>query len=178
MILMVLAIVGVSRADHIEGTSCGNSASCAGHEYWPRMTQDDVQKTRPTGKNTLRGKQNNDDELLGWHGSDTLYGGDGDDVLWGDHVGDNQPTNQWDRIYGDEGGDFIYSSHGRNTIRAGAGNDAIKARYGKGVVDCGPGIDIVYIPRSRKSRWTFRSCERFEYRSERARGHGIRRAGD
>jgi hypothetical protein len=175
--LLVLAVIGfasVSRASHIKGTSCNTTAKCAGHEYWPRMTNDDVQRASENRGTTLRGKPDNSDELLGWHGSDYLYGEDKADVLWADHVGTGQPTRQWDRIWGGSGDDFIYSARGRNTIYAGTGNDAIKARYGRGVLDCGPGRDIVHLPRSRRKNWTFKSCEAFEYRSESVTGRGLK----
>lgn len=178
LVVFALAVSAPSRADHIAGTSCGSTVSCAGHEYWPRMTLDDVQKAREYRGTTLRGKPGNDDELLGWHGSDTLYGGAGADVIWADHVGTGQPTTQWDHIWGGPGGDFVYSAKGRNTIRSEGGNDAVKIRYGHGFLDCGSGIDTVYVPRSRKSKWTIRNCERYEYRTEAARGHGIKRVGD
>ncbi len=180
LILLVLAATaallpaGTAAADHIEGTACGVSMRCAGHEHWPRMAMDDVQRAAKWRGTTLRGKPGTTDELLGWHGSDRLFGGDRADVLWADHVGDGQPTRQWDRIWGGDGGDFIYSARGRNTIYAGRGNDAIKTRYGRGVLDCGPGRDIVYVPRSRRKNWTYRNCERFDGRSESRRGEGIK----
>jgi RTX calcium-binding nonapeptide repeat (4 copies) len=40
---------------------------------------------------------------------------------------------------GDSGNDFVYTSHGRNTVRGGAGRDRIFAHWGRGVIDCGPG---------------------------------------
>ena len=89
-------------------------------------------------------------------------------------MGTGQPTAQWDRIWGGDGNDFIYSARGRNTIYGGPGNDAIKARYGRGVVNCGPGRDIVHLPRSRRKNWTFTSCEKFEFRSESAIGRGLK----
>jgi hypothetical protein len=174
VVLATVCFASVSWANHIVGTSCNTTAECAGHENWPRMTQGDVQKAKQFQGTTLRGKPNNSDELLGWHGSDNLYGEEKSDVLWADHVGTGQPTSQWDRIWGGAGNDFIYSARGRNTIYGEEGNDAIKARYGRGVVDCGPGRDIVHVPKSRKKNWTFKSCEKFEYRSESATGHGLK----
>jgi Ca2+-binding RTX toxin-like protein len=171
--LGALSIGSVAGADHIEGTSCGTTAKCADHDGWPKMTLDDVQTAAMNRGTILRGKPNNSDELLGWHGSDRLYGYDLADVLWADHQGTGQPTTQWDRIYGGAGNDFIYSSRGRNTIDAGPGNDAIKIRYGRGVLDCGPGRDIYNVPRSRKSRWKIRNCEKVDYRTEAERGRGL-----
>lgn len=167
-------VVQTSRADHIEGTSCGGSQSCAGHQFWPRMTPSDVQKARENAGTTLRGKPGNDDELLGWHGSDKLYGGEGSDVLWGDHIAARQPTNQKDFVSGGPGNDFIYTSRGVSTVLGGQGNDAIKARYGRGSVDCGSGKDIVHVPKSRKRNWKFRNCEKFESRTEAQVGRGLK----
>lgn len=171
--LISIGLVGSAAADHIKGTSCGNSISCAGHQYWPRMTFDDVQKADVKGS-TLRGRPDKVNELLGWHGSDTLFGGEKSDVLWADHIGTGQPTTQRDVVYGRGGSDFLYSSHGLNTLLAGTGNDAIKIRYGRGTLDCGPGQDIVYVPRKRRARWKLKSCEKFDYRTEAQRGDGIK----
>lgn len=176
-LLLIGSSVAISSANHIAGTSCGTTTACAGHEYWPRMTLKDVQKADPNKGSTLRGKLNKNNELLGWHGSDHLYGSNRADVLWGDNVGDGQPTSQHDTMFGGAGNDFIYSSHGLNTIDAGSGNDAIKSRFGHGILNCGSGIDIVYIPKSRKSNWKFKGCEKFEYRTEQQRGHGIKTYG-
>jgi len=66
--------------------------------------------------------------------------------------------------------DFIFGSHGHNTIAAGAGNDVISVHYGRGVVDCGPGRDIYHVARSRKSKYKFRNCEKVDYRPESVRG--------
>ena len=175
--LGVAAVAGgasVAVADHIEGTRCGTAIACASHDGWPRMTSDDVQRADEFRGTTLRGKPGNSDELLGWHGSDRLYGLDRSDVLWADHVGTGQPSSQWDRIYGGPGDDFIYSSRGRNTIYGGSGNDAIKIRYGRGFLDCGPGRDVYNVPRSRKSRWKIRNCEKADYRTEAQRGGGLK----
>lgn len=164
---------GVAVADHIEGTSCNNTKKCADHKYWPKMTLDDVKTASPSGS-TLRGSKTRSNELLGWHGSDKIYGGNKADVLWADHVGTGQPTSQWDRIWGEDGDDFIYSARGRNTIYGGAGNDAIKIRYGRGLVDCGPGRDVIGVPKSRKKNWTIRNCEVIDTKTEAQRGGGLK----
>src|SRR4051812_49486679 len=38
-------------------------------------------------------------ELLGGHGSDTVYAGPWGDVIWGDYKPSGQPTSQRDRLY-------------------------------------------------------------------------------
>lgn len=169
-----LALAGGAAANHIKGVPC---STCADHDHWPRMTLMDVQKAGEFGKHTLRGRKNRVNELLGWHGSDTLYGGDEPDVLWADHIGTDQPSDQVNRLYGGGNDDYLYSARGRNVLSGGAGNDAIKARYGRGTVDCGPGRDIVHLPKKRRKNWTFVGCESFEYRSELEVGHGMRTPG-
>lgn len=167
-----LDLAGDAAANHIQPNACGRMA-CA-DPYWPLMTLDNVQKARPTGRNTLSGRKHEANVLLGWHGSDTLYGGDKSDVLWADHVGTNQPTSQVDVIYGYGGDDFIYSARGRNTIYGGPGNDAIKIRYGHGFLDCGRGNDIVNVPRSRQRFWTIRNCETIDHVTKKGHGGGLK----
>lgn len=171
LILIATALAAGEPAAH--ATACGTTSKCAGHEYWPEIDRSNVQIAGPEGA-TFRGPQDASSELLGYHGSDTLYGGDLSDVLWGDYIGDGQPATQVDKLYGGGGGDFLYSSHGTNLLDGGPGNDAIKARYGHGTVNCGPGRDIVYVPKSRLRNWKFIGCEKFEYRSESATGHGLK----
>ncbi len=77
-----------------------------------------------------------------------LSGRAGSDILWGDWDPVGQPESQNDLIFGGDGNDFIYGSHGRNVINAGKGNDAISVHYGRGIVDCGPGRDIYHVPKT------------------------------
>jgi hypothetical protein len=159
-----------ARADHIVGMPCG---SCADHSAWPRIHIDNVKRSDKEGTTRLTGSEAND-ELMGHHTSDRLEGLSGSDVLWGDFDPIGQPARQVDRIFGGAGNDFIYGSHGRNVIRGGEGNDAISVHYGRGIVDCGPGRDIYHVARSRKHRYTFRNCEKVDYRTESQRGGGLR----
>ncbi len=85
---------------------------------------------------TYDGTDDND-ELLSHHASDTINGGAGKDIIWGDWDPNSNPTDQRDRLNGDAGADWIYTSHGTNTVRGGAGNDFIYAYYGHGTIDCG-----------------------------------------
>jgi len=98
-------------------------------------------------------------ELLGGHGDDVIHGGPFTDVLWGDFKPSGQPTTQVDSIDGGDGSDFIYASHGRNTIAGGSGDDYIVARFSRGTIDCGPGRDIVYVSKRSRASTTFRACE-------------------
>ena len=98
-------------------------------------------------------------ELLGGHGNDTIYAGPLGDVLWGDYKPSGQPSTQQDVLVGGAGPDFIYASHGTNTIQAGPGNDYVKAHYGSGTIDCGPGRDVLYISRRAQRRYRISGCE-------------------
>jgi Ca2+-binding RTX toxin-like protein len=104
-------------------------------------------------------------ELLGGHGSDTIYAGPFGDVLWADYKPSHQPTSQLDTVYGGPGRDFIYASHGRNIIAAGAGDDWVKAHFGSGSVDCGPGRDLLFISRRAQRQFTIVNCERISHRT-------------
>ena len=104
-------------------------------------------------------------ELLGGHGSDTIYAGPIGDVIWGDYKPSGQPNTQRDRLNGGAGRDFIYASHGWNTIKANGGNDWIKAHYGRGIIDCGRGNDLLYISRRAKKHYKIRHCERISHKT-------------
>jgi hypothetical protein len=104
-------------------------------------------------------------ELLGGHGSDEIHAGRRGDVIWGDYKPSGQPATQRDQLNGGEGRDFVYASHGWNTIRAGAGDDWIKAHYGRGVIDCGSGDDLLFVSRRAQRHYTIRHCERISHRT-------------
>jgi Ca2+-binding RTX toxin-like protein len=144
------------------GTQCqpGNNRQTPGggdkasHEGWPAISG--VFWKVLEGEHRFRGGPHSD-ELLGHHGDDVISGGRGADVIWGDWDPVGNGPGQRDRLSGGAGDDWIYTSHGTNTVRAGSGNDVVWAFYGKGTVDCGPGYDRV---RKRFSnRYRFRNCE-------------------
>ena len=169
ILFMVLAGLLIAVPATFATTSPATSAPAAPRTTeWPTINGKFKKATGGKSK-TYKGRARND-ELLGHHGSDTLSGRGGSDVLWGDHDPNGQPASQNDLIYGGDGSDFIYGSHGRNVIFGGAGNDAISVHYGRGIVDCGPGRDIYHVARSRKKGYKFRNCEKVDYRSERQRG--------
>lgn len=127
------------------------------HVGWPAITGVLWKVVASGGRHTRTGTSRND-ELLGHHGNDVLSGGAGRDVLWGDWDPRNNSTRQVDRLAGGAGADWIYSSHGRNTINGGSGKDYIWAYYGSGTIDCGPGFDTVRIRIGAPYR--VRNCER------------------
>ena len=165
----VLLAAGVAAANHIPGQPCRN---CADHDMWPKI-DGKVVRADKARTNRLLGTGKSD-QLMGFHGSDYITGRASSDVLWGDFDPTGQPAGQVDRIYGGDGRDFIYGSHGRNLIEGGRGNDAISVHYGRGVVDCGPGRDIYHVARTRRKNYKFKNCEKVDYRTESARGGGLK----
>ena len=127
------------------------------HRSWPKIGGIFFWFPRGGGGRLSGGPHS--DELLGHHGSDTVIGRGGRDVLWGDWEAKDNNTTQVDVLDGGPGRDVIYTSHGRNTVRGGAGDDLIWAFYGKGTVDCGPGVDKVRI-RKGAGNYRLRGCER------------------
>jgi hypothetical protein len=104
-------------------------------------------------------------ELLGGHGNDQIYAGPNGDVIWGDYKPSGNTTTQVDVLVGGKGRDFLYASHGQNTITAGQGNDWIKAHWGRGVIDCGSGDDLLFVSRRAQKHYKISHCERISHRS-------------
>ena len=118
----------------------------------------------PTGGLVVTGSPAHN-ELLGGHGNDTIFGGPWGDVLWADYKPSHQPGGQIDRVFGGPSRDFIYASHGTNQINAGAGDDWVKAHFGRGVIDCGPGRDLLFISRRAQRHFVIANCERISHRT-------------
>jgi Ca2+-binding RTX toxin-like protein len=163
----MIAGVAVLVASFTAATVASGQSAKTSHKYWPKI-QTPLKKAKDGNVKYVGTSRN--DELLGHHGSDDLRGGDGSDVLWGDWDPVGQPTTQKDVIYGGNGTDFIYGSHGTNEIYAGRGNDVISIHYGKGRLDCGPGRDVYHVARSRKRKYKIVNCEKVDYRPESVRG--------
>ena len=133
------------------------------HDGWPKI--DGVLKiNKDDGNGTMTGTGRSD-ELLGGHGSDTIYGNDSPDVLWGDYKPSGQGTAQVDRLFGGAGADFIYAGHGLNFIDAGPGNDTIHAHFGRGSIDCGAGRDTLFISHRSLPGYQISRCEAISFRT-------------
>ena len=119
----------------------GNGRRTAGggekvpHNGWPAVTGILWKVLDSSGRKKVGGADN--DELLGHHGSDRVFGGEGNDILWGDWDPQNNNTRQKDVLDGGPGNDWIYPSHGSTVVKAGAGKDYVWAYYGRGTIDCG-----------------------------------------
>lgn len=128
------------------------------HKGWPAITGVFWQAKGTTARRFTGGPDQ--DELLGHHGSDRIFGAPGNDVLWGDWDPKNNNAWQRDVLDGGDGNDWIYTSHGHNTVRGGRGNDYVWAYYGRGTIDCGPGFDTLRIRLD--NRYRVRNCERIK----------------
>jgi Ca2+-binding RTX toxin-like protein len=132
------------------------------HRGWPKfngetwINKNDVPSAHHgTGKN---------DKLLSGHSSDTVYGHHGRDVIWGDYKPTNNSTTQHDNLFGGTARDFIYASHGFNHIEAGGGNDVVRAHFGRGYVDCGRGVDLLYLSHRSKPHYSIHHCEHITFK--------------
>lgn len=141
-------------------TPGGGDTGNVSHKGWPKITGI-LWKVLDSRDHTREGTEDND-ELLGHHGDDTLYGLAGKDVLWGDWEKDN-PSHQTDVMRGGDGNDFIYPSHGKNSMYGGRGNDRIIAYYGHGLIDCGPGTNDFAQTRWQRDDYRVRNCERIRH---------------
>ena len=130
---------------HQDSTCVGQPAKCVFHDTCYESVV------------VSRRRQHN--ELLGGHGNDRIHASPWGDVIWGDYKPSGQPEDQVDRLWGGDGRDFIYASHGRNVIDAGGGPDWLKAHFGRGRIDCGDGDDLLYISRRAQRRYTVTGCE-------------------
>src|SRR4051794_16808626 len=147
------------------GEQCGegNGRQTAGgsdkvsHKGWPAITGVLWKVTANAGTHRREGTEDND-ELLGHHGNDTVIGGAGKDVLWGDWELAGNGTGQSDVLRGGDGNDFLYPSHGKNLLSGGDGNDRIIAYYGKGTIDCGPGKND-YAQTRMNNAYKVKNCE-------------------
>jgi Ca2+-binding RTX toxin-like protein len=157
--LLLLAVV----ASLLALTSTAHAKTS--HEGWPRINGV-LLMHKADEHGDLFGHPSRHNELLGGHGNDVLHAGNAGDVLWGDYKPSGQPTTQADTIIGGAGRDFIYASHGTNNISAGAGNDYVKAHFSvAGTIDCGPGVDTLYIAHRNQRAHTIRNCERITHRT-------------
>lgn len=128
------------------------------HAYWPKI--DGIHYQVKGARSHTRNGTSKNDELLGHGGSDTLNGESSDDVIWGDWDPVGNDASQHDTLNGGPGNDYIYSSHGFNTIDGGPGNDYIKFHFGTGgSVDCGPGIDRLYVSHKLQKKVKISRCE-------------------
>jgi hypothetical protein len=139
------------------------AAAKTSHAGWPKI--DGTLYVNKTDIHAAKHGTPRSDELLGGHGNDQLHGEGRADVLWGDQKPSGQPSTQFDELYGGDGDDFIFASHGMNIIHGGPGNDWVKAHFGHGRIDCGPGRDLLYVSRRAQPGYTIRHCETISHKT-------------
>jgi RTX calcium-binding nonapeptide repeat (4 copies) len=132
------------------------AAPTPSHRHWPPFTGIRWQVISNSDRGESVSATRWADELLGRNGSDTIRGGASNDVIWGDSNPFLNGAGQRDVLDGGAGNDWIYASHGSNTIIGGPGDDHITAAFGHGTIDCGSGYDTVAAKRTYK----LRNCER------------------
>jgi Ca2+-binding RTX toxin-like protein len=135
------------------------------HEGWPKINGDLIMHKADESGAIRAHKLRKHNELLGGHGSDTIYAGRVGDVLWGDYKPGGQPTSQVDRINGGAGKDFIYASHGTNFISGGGGADQIHAHFGHGTITCASGKATVFLSHASRKGYTLRGCRKISYKT-------------
>jgi Ca2+-binding RTX toxin-like protein len=146
----------------------GVAVAAAPHDSWPPINGETwVNKSDASGVHEGTGRN---DKLLGGHGNDTIIGHGGSDVIWGDYKPTDNTTAQRDIVRAGGGNDWVYGSHGRNTIYAGSGNDTVRVWFGRGFVNCGPGKDILYVSRASGKHVKRRNCETISHKSARDAG--------
>ena len=138
-------------------TEGGTGTGKVSHAGWPKITGILWMVRESAGTHEFAGTEDND-ELLGHHGDDTVIGLEGKDVLWGDWELKGNGSNQSDTLRGGDGNDFLYPSHGKNNMYGGAGNDRIIAYYGHGTIDCGPGT-ADFVQTRENGAYKVKNCE-------------------
>jgi hypothetical protein len=148
---------GAGKVPHNDGLNAQSPAT----RSWPALSGIlwQVVDDSRTPRTKAGGPRN--DELLGHHGTDRLSGGGGHDIIWGDWDPVANNSTQRDVSDGGPGNDWLYPSHGRSTVKGGSGIDYVWAYYGKGTIDCGPGIDTARIRTN--GAFTTRNCERIRH---------------
>jgi Ca2+-binding RTX toxin-like protein len=142
----------------------GAAQAGAPKDDWPKINGELWINSEDTDTTHESGPKN--DELLGGHGDDVLYGNGAHDVIWGDHKASGNTKKQVDTLYGGPGKDWIYASHGRNVIYGGPGDDTIRVWFGRGRVNCGAGDDdILYVSRTQSKKVMRRNCETISHKS-------------
>ncbi len=149
---------------HLRGSCQAHFVSAGGAPAEPPTSRRDRTPRGTTGPLVMANERVHN-ELLGGHGNDTIHAGPNGDVLWADYKPSGQPTTQRDVVVGGAGRDFIYASHGTNTIDAGAGNDWLKAHFGRGTINCGPGRDILYVSRKAQRKYKISGCETISHKT-------------
>ena len=109
------------------------------------MGNDNINLYGQTGSNTVDGGDG-DDEISGGIGDDTLIGGAGNDFLFGDE-GNNilygGPGDDILKVVGSTGSNQLYGGDGDDTLEGGTGNDRLEGGAGADTLSGSDGNDIL-----------------------------------
>src|SRR4051812_19173552 len=98
--LIALLVTAVATAGAVAAASQAKTS----HDGWPNI--DGVLWINKQDRNTTKHGTARNDELLGGHGNDRIYGRAGADVIWGDYKATDNNTWQRDRVYSGAGDDW------------------------------------------------------------------------
>ncbi len=136
------------------------------HAGWP-PNEHLVMDHGPAGRvNTLVGKANVHNYLLGGFGNDTIYGGSAGDVIWGDYHPSGWPASQTVVIHAGNGKNFIYSNDTVNFVWTGT-NPAtvVHAHEGSGVIHCESPAIVVYTSHHALPHYRLDRCRHISFYS-------------
>lgn len=121
-------------------------------DYFNTLTIGDVFSGNDliTGTNSAVG-----DELFGFAGFDTIYGGNGNDLIQGGMNGD--------RIFGQIGNDDLRGGNGLDYIEGGTGNDVIRGALGTDTLMGGEGADTFVFEKALDNRINIDTILDFEH---------------
>lgn len=132
--------------------------------------------------------EDGDDQLYGESGSERIRGGNGNDILDGGAAGDRLEGEEGDdTVKGDVGNDSVGGGNGDDSVDGGSGNDTVMGEAGNDtliggpgvdrisggpgddtiraaddsadIVDCGEGVDTVYVEADAPTRDVLTGCE-------------------
>ncbi len=136
------------------------------HAGWPPI-QHLVMDKGPAGRaNTLRGKPNVHNELLGGYGDDTIYGGSAGDVIWGDYHPSGWPAHQTAVIHAGNGKNYIYSNDTVNYVWTGTNpGTVVHAHEDSGVIHCENPHIVVYTSHHALPHYKLHGCRHISFYS-------------
>jgi hypothetical protein len=143
-----------------------SAAAMTSHAGWPR-DQHLVMDKGPAGRhNTLTGRPNVHNYLLGGYGDDTIYGGDAGDVMWGDYHPSGWPSSQTAVIHAGDGPNFIYANDTVNYVWTGANPDTVvHAHEDSGVIHCENPHIVVFTSHHALPHYRLHGCRRISFYS-------------
>jgi hypothetical protein len=141
-----------------------SAAAMTSHTGWP-ADEHLIMDKGPAGRtNTLTGRPNVHNYLLGGYGNDTIYGGSAGDVIWGDYHESGWPRFQTAIIHAGNGKNFIYSNDTVNYVWTGT-NPAtvVHAHEGSGVIHCESPRIVVFTSHHALPHYKLHGCRHISF---------------